>query len=72
MATLFDISEQNLSDSFYRLEAMLGRPMLLEWRRILLTAASALRGLVPAESETSEPDAQQAETSPSPKESPQE
>lgn len=56
---LFDVSECTLRDTFQRLEAMLGRDTLLEWRRILVTAASAMRELVAA---GFEPDKQTVET----------
>jgi DNA-binding MarR family transcriptional regulator len=42
-AHLFDISEQTLVHTFMSLQETLGRDVLLDWHRILATAAHALR-----------------------------
>jgi DNA-binding MarR family transcriptional regulator len=64
-AGLFEISEQNLLQTFVSLEDSLGPETLLEWQRILMTAAEALRQVVGGsarlESGDAAADAQQTE-----------
>ena len=45
-AGLFDISEQTLLETFLGLQESLGPELLLDWHRILVTAAAALRQVV--------------------------
>ena len=47
-AGLFDISEQTLLHTFMGLQESLGPELLLDWHRILVTAAAALRRVVGA------------------------
>jgi DNA-binding MarR family transcriptional regulator len=47
-AGLFDISEQTLLETFMGLQESLGPELLLDWHRILVTAAAALRQVVGA------------------------
>ncbi len=46
MSGLFDISDQNLLESFAGLQKTLGPDVLLDWQRILITATMALRQVV--------------------------
>jgi DNA-binding MarR family transcriptional regulator len=43
MSDLFDISDQNLLQSFASLREILGPEVLLDWQRILITATAAMR-----------------------------
>ncbi len=43
---LFEISEQNLFQSFMRVQDSLGPDILVDWQRILVTATTALRQAV--------------------------
>jgi DNA-binding MarR family transcriptional regulator len=45
-AGLFEISEQNLLQTFMSLQESLGPETLLDWQRILVTATAALRQVV--------------------------
>jgi DNA-binding MarR family transcriptional regulator len=45
-AGLFEISEQNLLQTFMSLQDSLGPETLLDWQRILMTATAALRQVV--------------------------
>lgn len=55
-AHLFDISEQTLVHTFMSLQETLGRDVLLDWHRILATAAHALRQVPSGTTSTEPPD----------------
>jgi DNA-binding MarR family transcriptional regulator len=65
-AGLFEISEQNLLQTFMSLEDSLGPEILLDWQRILMTATAALRqvvgGTTRLESSDADEDAQSEQT----------